>query len=95
MSKANWPLYEVFVRSKAGLHHRHCGSLRAADPQMALENARDVYTRRNEGCSIWVVPAAEITASQPEDKGAFFDPTEDKVYRHPTFYTIPDNVQNM
>ena len=71
MSKAYWPLYEVFVRSKQGLSHRHVGSLHAADDQMALENARDAYTRRSEGCSIWVVKASEIVASQPEDRGDF------------------------
>ena len=49
----NWPLWEIFVRSKNGLEHRHFGSLHAADEEMALENARDVYTRRNEGVSIW------------------------------------------
>ena len=81
MSKVYWPLYEVFVRSKQGLSHRHVGSLHAADDQMALENARDAYTRRSEGCSIWVVKASEIVASQPEERGEFFDPAESKVYR--------------
>ncbi|SAJ33107.1 Phenylacetate-CoA oxygenase%2C PaaH subunit [Enterobacter cloacae] len=46
MSNVYWPLYEVFVRSKQGLSHRHVGSLHAADDRMALENARDAYTRR-------------------------------------------------
>jgi ring-1,2-phenylacetyl-CoA epoxidase subunit PaaB len=95
MSKNYWPLYEVFVRSKQGLSHRHVGSLHAADDQMALENARDAYTRRSEGCSIWVVKASEIVASQPEERGAFFDPAESKVYRHPTFYTVPDGMEHM
>ena len=66
-----------------------------ADDQMALENARDAYTRRSEGCSIWVVKASEIVASQPEDRGEFFDPAESKVYRHPTFYTVPDGMEHM
>ena len=57
------PLWEVFVRSKQGLDHKHCGSLHAADAQMALRMARDVYTRRMEGVSIWVVPSVAITAS--------------------------------
>ncbi len=51
----NWPLWEVFIQSKRGLDHKHVGSLHAADAQMAIENARDVYTRRQEGNSIWVV----------------------------------------
>jgi len=91
----NWPLWEVFIRSKNGLEHRHCGSLHASDATMALENARDVYTRRMEGVSIWVVPSSEITASSPAEKDAMFDPANDKVYRHPTFYDIPDEIGHM
>jgi ring-1,2-phenylacetyl-CoA epoxidase subunit PaaB len=90
-----WPLWEVFVRSKQGLEHKHCGSLHAADAQQALQMARDVYTRRQEGVSIWVVPSAQITASLPQDKGEFFEPAGDKIYRHPTFYEIPDEVGHM
>ncbi|MEN9394176.1 MAG: hypothetical protein RL362_397 [Bacteroidota bacterium] len=95
MEKQNWPVWEVFIRSKAGLSHKHVGSLHAADAQMAIENARDVYTRRMEGVSIWVVPSAQITASSPGDKEALFDPANDKVYRHPTFYEIPPEVGHM
>jgi ring-1,2-phenylacetyl-CoA epoxidase subunit PaaB len=93
--RADWPLYEVFLRGKRGLNHVHVGSLHAADPQMALRHARDLYTRRNEGVSIWVVAAADITASSPDEKDPFFAPAGDKVYRHPTFYEIPDDVPHM
>ncbi len=92
---AEWPLWEVFVRSKAGLDHKHCGSLHAADPKMAIQMARDVYTRRQEGTSIWVVRSDQITASDPGDKDMYFDPAEDKVYRHPTFYKLPQAVDHM
>ncbi len=95
MSKKNWPLWEVFIRSKQGLNHKHVGSLHATDAEMAIENARDVYTRRQEGVSIWVVEAAHITASNPSDSDAFFDPAKDKVYRHPTFYEVPDGVKHI
>ena len=90
-----WPLYEVFIRGQHGLSHRHVGSLHATDPAHAIQNARDVYTRRKEGVSIWVVPAAAITASSPDNKGALYDPADDKVYRHPSFYDIPDDVGHM
>ena len=93
--KAEWPLWEVFVRSKAGLDHKHCGSLHAADPQMAIQLARDVYTRRQEGTSIWVIRSDQIVASDPSDKSAYFDPMEDKVYRHPTFYELPKSLDHM
>jgi len=90
-----WPLWEVFIRSKAGLDHKHAGSLHAADAQMAIENARDVYTRRMEGISIWVVESKHIHASNPEEAEAFFDPAQDKIYRHPTFYNLPDELKHM
>ena len=90
-----WPLWEVFVRSKQGLEHKHCGSLHAADAPQALQMARDVYTRRQEGVSIWVVPSNAITASAPQDKGELFDPAVDKIYRHPTFYDIPKEVETL
>ena len=93
--EAEWPLYEVFVRGKRGLNHVHVGSLHAADDRMALLHARDVYTRRNEGVSIWVVRADAVTASSPDEKDPMFAPSGDKVYRHPTFYDIPDNVPHM
>jgi ring-1,2-phenylacetyl-CoA epoxidase subunit PaaB len=93
--RSDWPLFEVFLRGKRGLNHVHVGSLHAADSQMALRHARDLYTRRNEGVSIWVVPAASITASSPDEKDPFFAPSGDKVYRHPTFYEIPDDVPYM
>jgi ring-1,2-phenylacetyl-CoA epoxidase subunit PaaB len=92
---STWPLFEVFVRSRRGLNHVHVGSLHAPDAEMALRNARDLYTRRNEGVSIWVVPAADITASSPDEKDPFFAPAADKVYRHPTFYPIPDDVPHI
>ena len=90
-----WPLFEIFVRSKQGLEHKHCGSLHAADANMALHLARDVYTRRQEGVSIWVVASNTITASAPEDSAQFFDPAADKIYRHPTFYKLPASVEHM
>ena len=90
-----WPLWEVFIRSKHGLNHKHVGNLRAADDQMAIANARDVYTRRQEGISIWVVQSINVTASSPSDSGALFDPANDKIYRHPTFYDIPDGIGHM
>ena len=90
-----WPLWEVFIRSKQGLDHKHAGSLHAADAQMAIENARDVYTRRMEGVSIWVVESKYITASNPEEAGELYEPAVDKIYRHPTFYNLPDEVNHM
>jgi len=95
VAKVEWPLWEVFIRSKQGLDHKHVGSLHAADAQMAIENARDVYTRRQEGVSIWVVESKAIHASNPDDAESFYEPAQDKVYRHPTFYDLPDELTHM
>lgn len=94
MSK-DWPLWEVFIRVKGGLSHRHAGSVHAADEKMALEHARDAYTRRMEGVSLWVVPSAAIVASDPAEAGPLFEPAEDKIYRHPTFYSIPGHIKHI
>ena len=91
----DWPLWEVFIRSRGGLSHRHVGSVHAPDSALALRHARDAYTRRLEGVSIWVVRSADITASDPAQAGELFEPAESKVYRHPTFYDIPDAVGHM
>jgi len=95
ITENNWPLWEVFIRSKQGLDHKHAGSLHAADAQMAIQNARDVYTRRMEGISIWVVESKYIHASNPDEAESLYEPANDKVYRHPTFYVLPEAVKNM
>ncbi len=95
MTEAKMPIWEVFIRARAGLAHRHAGSVHAPDAEMALQAARDTYTRRGEGLSIWVVPSAAITASDPADKDSLFEPTADKIYRHPTFYEVPEEVGHM
>lgn len=95
MKDTQGPLWEVFVQKKSGQPFVHCGSIHAFDKEMALQNARDTYTRRNEGMALWVVPSAAITSSSPEDIGSFFEPANDKIYRHPTFYQIPDAIGHM
>jgi ring-1,2-phenylacetyl-CoA epoxidase subunit PaaB len=95
MTNKDWPLWEIFIRSKQGLNHKHVGSLRAADAEMAVENARDVYTRRSEGISIWVIESNNIYASDSSDADMLFEPSNTKVYRHPTFYDVPDGISHM
>ena len=75
-----------------GEPHAHAGSVHAVDAEQALLNARDVYGRRG-ALSMWVVPAIQITATSPDDAGPFFDPGDDKIYRHPQFYKTPRGVK--
>jgi ring-1,2-phenylacetyl-CoA epoxidase subunit PaaB len=88
-------LWEVFIQSKSGNKYSHAGSIHAADAKMAMQNARDTYTRRGEGTSIWVVPSNAIVASDPDDNDMLFDPSNDKIYRHPTFYVMPEGAKNI
>lgn len=90
-----WPLWEVFIRSKQGLDHKHAGSLHATDAQMAIENARDVYTRRQEGISIWVVESKHIHATKADESASLYEPANDKIYRHPSFYVLPEEIKHM
>jgi len=90
-----WPLWEVFVRSGHGLAHKHVGSLHAADAGMALQNARDVYTRRNEGVSVWVVRSSDIVATDPGEREMLFGPAREKTFRHPTYFTVPDGIKHL
>lgn len=89
MSTSEWPLWEVFTQKRAGLPFEHAGSVHAPDKELALQNARDVYSRRGEATCLWVVPAEDIVSSTPEDVGSFFEPSNDKIYRHPNFYKTP------
>jgi len=91
----DWPLWEVFVRAKRGVSHVHAGTVHAPDAELALQNARDLFTRRSEGVSIWVVRSTDVTASSPDDRDSLFEPAADKTFRHPTDFDLPDQVANM
>jgi ring-1,2-phenylacetyl-CoA epoxidase subunit PaaB len=95
MSTTDWPLWEVFVRARRGVSHVHAGTVHAPDAELALQHARDLFTRRSEGVSVWVVPSSAITASDPDDRDSLFDPAADKTFRHPTDFELPDAVAQM
>ncbi|MBL1098520.1 1,2-phenylacetyl-CoA epoxidase subunit PaaB [Streptomyces coffeae] len=82
--------WEVFIRPRRGLAHQHVGSVHGADADMALANARDLYTRRGETVSLWVVRSDHVRASAPDEKGPLFANAEHKPFRHPEHY-VPLN----
>ena len=90
-----WPSWEVFTQEKTGAPHAHAGKVHAPDAELALQNARDVYGRRQEAVNIWVVPTEAITASTPAVVGPFFDPGNDKMYRWPNYYKTPDGIKQI
>jgi phenylacetate-CoA oxygenase PaaH subunit len=57
-----WPRYEVFEQEQPDQPHRNTGAVHAPDPELALQNARDVFVRRPEAASLWVVPENQIYA---------------------------------
>ena len=91
----DWPLWEVFTQNATGEPHEHAGSVRAPDKELAIQNARDLYTRRGSVCSMWVIPSEAIVATSPSEKEFFFDPSNDKAYRHPQFYKVPRGVKGL
>lgn len=88
-------VWEVFIQKKSGLAFKHVGSVHAYDKKMAIQNARDLYTRRSEGREIWVVETEHIVSVPLGQADAYFDPSDDKVYRHASFYEIPEGVENI
>lgn len=88
-------IWEVFIQKKAGMAHKHVGNVHATDKEMALQNARDLYTRRDEGTCIWVVKYEHIISSSPEDEGSFFEPANDKIYRQATYYNVPKEAKHI
>jgi ring-1,2-phenylacetyl-CoA epoxidase subunit PaaB len=92
-SDSQLAMWEVFMQARPGANYIHAGNVHASDKRMALQNARDTYTRRGEGTSIWVVPSDAIAASNPDEDDMFFDPANDKLYRLPTYYIMPDGAK--
>ena len=92
----DWPLWEVFVRSRRGLSHSHVGSLHAPDAEMALRNARDVYTRAAGGrVDLGGAVRGDHRELSPDEKDAFFDPAADKATGTRRSTTSPKAVQHL
>ncbi len=62
-----WERYEVFEKERADQPHRNAGSVHAPDAEMALENARDVFVRRPNCLSLWVVPERAVYAKTAQE----------------------------
>ena len=57
-------VYEVFIQRSHGENHVHVGSLDAPSADIALQTARENFTRRDPAVNIWVVPRDQVTATQ-------------------------------
>jgi phenylacetate-CoA oxygenase PaaH subunit len=59
----------VFHQERAERPHTNAGAVHATDPELALQNARDVFVRRPDCVSLWVAPASEIHSLTAEEIG--------------------------
>ncbi|ADU52216.1 phenylacetic acid degradation B [Thermaerobacter marianensis DSM 12885] len=73
-------VYEVFGQPRRGEPYLHCGSLLAGDRRSARLLALQLYCRRQEYVSLWVVPRACIEAVGEGDDD-WWQPATDKTYR--------------
>ncbi|MFF9090562.1 1,2-phenylacetyl-CoA epoxidase subunit B [Streptomyces sp. NPDC014991] len=80
---ASW---EVFLRARRGLAHQHVGSVRAVGPDAALAVARDLYTRRGDPLSLWVVRSDAVHAASPDEREPYFAGAHHKPYRYPEHF---------
>lgn len=62
-----WPRFEVFQQSREGGPVNNVGSVHAPDPEIALQNARDVFVRRPQTVRLWVAPATSILMKTREE----------------------------
>lgn len=67
MSDTQWPRWEVFKQDVPNKPHQAVGSVHAADPEHALLTARNVFARRPQAVSLWVVPASVILSVTKEE----------------------------
>jgi len=72
MKDTQWPRFQVFHQEHPDRPHTNTGAVHAPDAELALQNARDVFVRRPDCVSLWVVPADQIfslTAEELEQAG--------------------------
>lgn len=62
-----WARYEVFQQTRRDSPFANVGSVHAPDPEIALQNARDVFVRRPQTHRLWVVLAEEILMRTAEE----------------------------
>lgn len=62
-----WPRFQVFHQEEPDTPHVNAGTVHAPDVELALQNARDVFARRPDSASIWVVPFNAICSFTAEE----------------------------
>ena len=84
--------YEVFHQEKRGKQVTHVGIVHAANPEMALVMAKEVFGRRGKTTNLWVVKTSEVYTFSEEDE-TMFETTIEKTFRDPAFYKVRDRIE--
>ena len=95
MSTPDSPLWEVFVRPARGTNQSTSVRCTPRTPRWRCRTPATCTPGAARASRSGWCRRRTIVASSPDEKDAFFDPAADKVYRHPTFYAIPDGVEHL
>ena len=90
--KDQFQTYEVFHQTKRGQQHVHVGIVHAPSPEMALVYAKEQYSRRGQTSNLWVVPSAQVMATEYFDED-IFETTPEKMYRDASVYKVMDRIK--
>jgi ring-1,2-phenylacetyl-CoA epoxidase subunit PaaB len=82
-------LWEVFRQEKDGDPMRHAGNVRAPDRELAVQYAREFYSRRNESVRLWVVARTDISDLSDPD---LLQPPLDRSFKKPGGYVMRDKL---
>lgn len=83
--------YELFSLKKRGKAHSYLGTVTAVSPEDALAQAKNQFANQQPCVNIWIIPAAQILKSEPEDQ-EMWTTTAEKKYREPVDYKVQDKI---
>lgn len=78
-------IYEVFRQEKGAGHLQHEGNLDAPSSELAVQYAREIFSRRSEAVRLWVVPREAIIEISDLD---FLQPPLDRKHRMGEGYRV-------
>lgn len=78
-------IFEVFRQEKGAGFLQHEGSIDAPSSELAIQYARETYSRRSEAIRLWVVPRNAIVEVSDTD---FLQPPIARTYRTGEAYRV-------
>jgi ring-1,2-phenylacetyl-CoA epoxidase subunit PaaB len=78
--------YEVYIQYKEAKGYFHVGSLRAPNSELALDQAKEVYTRRDDCIDFFIVPSQHLYRLDGKQTD-LLKIAADKEYRKPGYFT--------